>query len=168
MTEWKLVAASGRDQLSGKFIQQTTNRSGATVICTDLVIRGAFWPRLKLQSNEYVEPVLDYSVALPQVVFEWGAVDELISELGEWLDSPKKISIELCQKAQGDQSFIISFGAIEELISSVQKPACTILYSGTVFNRGKWSFVVDQSCIRIFHEELRTAFNSLSSREEAR
>jgi hypothetical protein len=56
-----------------------------------------------------------------------------------------------------------ALGVREDLICSLKMPACTISYCSNSFEVGKWHFVVDQSCIRIFREELRAALDSLYS-----
>ncbi len=160
MTNWNLNAASGRDHLVGNFLSSTESRSGLTVLDTEIIIKGVFWPRR--EENELDDLTPDYEVLLSQVQFDWRAVDELIVQMDEWLEHPKEISIDLCAKDQGDQSFILSFGQSNRLISSIQKPACSITYVGTVFARGEWLFVVDQSCIRNFRDELRLSFNEIS------
>jgi hypothetical protein len=160
MTKWNLSAASGRDHLVGSFRSSTENRSGLTVLDTRIVIKGEFWPRSEKAKGD--DPVHDYEVLLSQVQFDWRAVDELIHQMDEWLDLPKEISIDLCAKDRDDQSFVLSFGRSSERISSIQRPACSVIYRGTVFVRGEWLFVVDQSCIRNFRDELRLSLNETS------
>src|SRR5262249_12786987 len=160
MTQWNLSAASGRDHLVGGFLSSTENRSGLTVLDTRIVIKGALWPRSEREQVD--DPVHDYEVLLSQVQFDWRAVDELIHQMDEWLEHPKEISIDLCEKDRGDQTFVLSFGRSSERISSIQRPACSIMYCGTAFVRGEWLFVVDQSCIRNFRDELRLSLNETS------
>ena len=157
MTKWSLSAASGRDHLVGHFLSSTENRSGLTVLDTRIIIKGVFWPRSEKSKLDNLAP--DYEVVLSQVQFDWRAVDELIVQMDEWLEHPKEISIDLCAKDRGDQSFILLFGQSSKLISSIQRPACSITYVGTVFAQGEWLFVVDQSCIRNFRDELRLSLN---------
>lgn len=161
MAQWNLSAASGRDSLSGDFRWQTLSKYGTLVLCTEVALKGMFWP--PLDKAEASDVMLDYSVFLPQVIWDWKAVDELIVEMDEWLESPKEISVDLCARNIGSQSFRVSFGLSDRLISSIQKPACSIVYVGTVFRHGEWSFIVDQSCIRIFRDELRRSLNLMSS-----
>jgi hypothetical protein len=160
MTKWNLSAASGRDHLVGNFLSSTQNRSGLTVLNTRILIGGVFWPRPEKEDLDGLTP--DYEVLLSQVQFDWRAVDELVVRMDEWLESPKEISIDLCAKDRGDQSFVLSFGSSNRLISSIQKPVCSITYIGTAFAHGEWLFVVDQSCIRNFRDELRLSLNETS------
>lgn len=160
MTKWTLNAASGRDRLIGHFLSSIENRSGLTVLDTRISIKGVFWPRSEKNKVDDLAP--DYEVVLSQVQVDWRAVDQLIVQMDEWLDHPKEISIDLCAKDRGDQSLVLSFGQTSKLISSIQRPACSITYSGTVFARGEWLFVVDQSCIRNFRDELRLSLNETS------
>lgn len=160
MAQWSLSAASGRDVLSGDFRRQTLSKSGSIVLWTEITLKGMFWPLLDIAAA--TDLMLDYSVLLPQIICTWKTVGELIVEMDEWLEHPKKISIDLCAGIEG-QSLLISFGPSDRLISSMQTSTCSIVYAGTVFRRGEWSFVVDQSFIRIFRDELRRSLDFMSS-----
>ena len=76
---------------------------------------------------------------------------------------PKPISLQLAKCRTTFHRLTISLGVREDLICSLEMPACTISYSSNSLEVGKWHFVVDQSCIRIFREELRAALDSLYS-----
>jgi hypothetical protein len=159
MAQWCLPDSSGRDRLIGEFRDIYKGPDGQAILCVAISISGEFW-RLPISDPQLAD---DYKVCLPQVLCNWQAVDELILELGEWLDRPKPIKIDLASKIRGHQTFSIEFSKTHRLITTGEKPACTVTYSGTNFLQGVWSFVVDQSCIRIFHDELRAAFRDVTA-----
>lgn len=163
MVRWSLPSTSGRDQLMGEFKSLAKDRHGGTVFVTDLRISGLFWPRLQIGASSAL--TADYDVSLPQVLVDWRALDDLIVALGAWLEQPRPISIELCPAPAKDQSLVRSVGDVAGLITAADKPGCRIRYTGTVFRGGDWAFVVDQSCIRIFYDDLCAARAIIESQE---
>ena len=162
--EWKLVANSGREQLFGSFLKQGANEDGLELILANVSVVGDFWldpPFAKDVGSSGLESV--FSVSLPHVVLRKDRIENLLDELEQWLLKPKPISLELAKCRTTYQSLTISLGVREDLICSLERPACTISYCSNSFEVGKWRFVVDQSCIRIFHEGLRASLDSLYS-----
>ena len=158
MRAWHLPAASGRNRLSGAFEEQWTDEHGSTVLKASIQLEGQFWPR----SKEYKEKnlLVDFSVALPQVLLRKESVELLISHLERWLNERKEISIELGDCERNDQSFHVSFVDSSGSKSTLEKTTCTIHYSGGVFAHGEWSFVVDHTCIDIFLRELQASLET--------
>jgi hypothetical protein len=162
--EWKLVANSGREQFCGSFIKRGSNEDGLDLVLANVSVIGEFWldpPFANDGGSSGLETV--FSVSLPHAVLRKDRIEKLLDELEQWLLKPKPISLELAKCRTTYQSLVISLGVREDLISSLERPACTISYSSNSFEVGKWHFVVDQSCIRIFHDELRASFDSLYS-----
>ncbi|KRR26383.1 hypothetical protein CQ14_02475 [Bradyrhizobium lablabi] len=161
---WKLVANSGREQFCGAFIKRGSNEDGLELILAKVSLVGEFWldpPFANDVGSSSLESV--FSVSLPHLVLRKDRIETLLDELQQWLLKPKPISLELAKCRTTYQSLTISLGVREDLICSLERPACTISYCSNSFEVGKWHFVVDQSCIRIFHEELRAALDSLYS-----
>jgi hypothetical protein len=153
---WALRSSSGREEFSGVVTREALDSQGAGLLLANLSLIGRFWPQPPFDA---VEPASDelltaYSVVLPNVILARNLVEHLISELTEWLVQPKEIAVELSDVRKTYQSIRISFGEREVLICSLEKPVCTITYASNSFEVGKWHFVVDQSCIRLFLEEL--------------
>lgn len=73
----------------------------------------------------------------------------------------KKIpfSINVCGEHQ-EQRLIFSITETDKK-SVLEKPNFSITYMGIYFDHGSWSFGVDQSCIRIFYEELFAAVEGI-------
>jgi hypothetical protein len=160
--EWELVANSGREQFFGAFLKRGSNEDGLELILANVSVVGDFWlnpPFANDVGSSGLESV--FSVSLPHVVFRKDRIENLLDELEQWLLKPKPISLELAKCRTTYQSLTISLGVREDLICSLERPACTISYCSNSFEVGKWHFVVDQSCIRIFHEELRAALDRL-------
>ena len=163
-SEWKLVANSGRQQFFGSFLKRGSNEDGLELILANVSVVGDFWldpPFANDVGSSGLESV--FSVSLPHVVLRKDRIEVLLDELEQWLLKPKPISLELGKCRTTYQSLTISLGVREDLICSLEMPACTISYCSNSFEVGRWHFVVDQSCIRIFHEELRASLDSLYS-----
>jgi hypothetical protein len=160
--QWNLVASSGRERLGGSFVGHASDEDGLDLVLASLSVVGRFWrspPFEDEAENSSERLVTVFSVMLPQVLLRRDRIEYLISELAEWLKKPKEISVELSKSKSVYQSLAISLGIREDLICSLDRPACTIAYSANSFEIGKWKFIVDQSCIRIFFEELRTSLD---------
>ena len=163
-SEWKLVANSGREQFFGSFLKRGSNEDGLELILANVSVAGDFWldpPFANDVGSSGLESV--FSVSRSHVVLRKDRIENLLDELEQWLLKPKPISLELAKCRTTFHSLTISLGVREDLICSLEMPACTISYSSNSFEVGKWHFVVDQSCIRIFREELRAALDSLYS-----
>lgn len=160
MRSWHLNSASGRSHLSGVFEQEWTNEAGSTLLLSRIQMEGLFWPRSKEHKEK--NPVVDYSVVLPQVLLRKESFELLIRDLEEWLDEPREIAIELGNCEGNDQSFHISFAVSADSTSVLERPVCTIDYAGGIFAHGQWSFVVDQTCIGIFLRELQASLHKLN------
>ncbi|MES2535083.1 MAG: hypothetical protein V4632_04335 [Pseudomonadota bacterium] len=153
MNEWNLNASSGRENVHGCLVGQF-NSAGRQLLRLEITITGSFWRRDT--PIGVAETVNDFSVKLPQVISRKDNIDFLILELSDWLKNPKEVSVDLASNCNNDQSFRLSLGVRDDLISSVDRPACTINYTGTAFKYGEWCFVIDQSCVRNWYDELKS------------
>lgn len=158
---WHLPASSGRNELSGEFFAQRLDDSGRHVVFSRIELKGAFWPRFSNDPGSKETP--DYSVTLHQVVLRREQLDLLIRRLAEWMRAPLALSVEVAKTTGNDQSFEISIGQVDGLMSTADRPACTVRYSSGAFAHGTWSFIVDQSCIKVFLDELTDSLEVLSS-----
>lgn len=157
---WHLPAASGRNELSGEFFAQRTDESGTQVVFSRIEMKGVFWPRFSNDPGS--KETQDYSVTLHQVMLRRERLDLLIGRLTEWVRAPLEISVELAKAPGSDQGLEISFGQIQGLMSTKDRPACTVRYSSGAFALGTWSFIVDQSCINVLLGELTRSIQLLS------
>jgi hypothetical protein len=98
-------------------------------------------------------------VSLPQVVISRRRVEELADGLVKWLESPTQIVVDLCHDTK-NQDLVVSLTHSEPQ-TIPGKAKFELQYSTVAFVSGRWSFGVDQSCIRIFSDELRLSLEDL-------
>jgi hypothetical protein len=162
--QWNLFSSSGRESFSGSFVDNGRDEDGLDLILAKVSITGNFWPEPPFVSTvqRSGERLLEvFAVALPQVVLRRDRIELLLLEMAEWLHKPKEISIDLSSSRTIRNHLAIGFGTRRDLISSLDKPACTISYSANSFENGTWHFIVDQSCIRMFFEQVTEARDRL-------
>lgn len=94
-----------------------------------------------------------------QFVLSESALHDLTAQPDEWLARPKEIEIELTDVKH--LGFSISFRPEKGIISRIDRPACTIICACKGLPRLEVKFVVDQSCIRLFRDELAAALEQL-------
>jgi hypothetical protein len=102
----------------------------------------------------------DFTVTLSQVVITRQQIEELIEELDHWLDSPTEMSKSLRPPGPNEQDLKFSL-KLRKSQTNLGHAGFEVEYSGVAFTAGKWSFSVDQSCIRIFVSELRSSLGTL-------
>lgn len=157
--QWNLFASSARERLSGRFLRQEED-GGSLLILSTICISGQFWiPRPFADPRTSNDVSEAFSVILPQIILRKSLVENLIIELTKWLVIPREFYLNLSGNTH--QIFTICFEVTDKLISSIEKPACTITYAGGTFKVGKWSFIVDQSCVRTLREELTAAMQAI-------
>jgi hypothetical protein len=130
-------------------------------VLVKLSITGNFWPRDDLASGSLgdARSILDFSVQLPQVVIAERSLYEFARDLTDWLDTPSHVEADL--SFDKSQSLSVSLGIRDELLSKIDRPACTIAYSSERMLRGEWVFIVDQSCIQLFRNDLDELLSKL-------
>ena len=139
---WTMPAASGRTWIRCAVVSYSPE-IGALVVGFET--SGEFWPRGS--SDRSGSTVTDFQVALPQVVLGLASLKSLRERLVEWQVNPSSFALELGVGRKGDQRITCAIGRDENLIYSVDKPAFTMTYGCGSAMQGRWSFVVDQSCI---------------------
>jgi hypothetical protein len=164
MHKWHLPASSGREEFSGVFQRVEVNYDQLKVILGDVRVSGSLWERHKEFSSASL--VSDFSVSIDQMMFPVDGVEALIKGLGEWLlleeQNPESASLEmgfaLTSERYPGQRLRLDIDKRRDVITSIGQHACTIRYAGGAFVDSEWIFVIDQSCVRIFYEEIRDAF----------
>ncbi|WP_316176027.1 MULTISPECIES: hypothetical protein [unclassified Bradyrhizobium] len=154
--QWVLPSSSGRERFCGSFIRSGRSSDGPDVLLTRIALLGEFWPQPPFdkeagRADWETEP--QFCLSFPKVIIRRDRIDCLRDQLQEWFADYRAISVNLSKITSVDASIEISIGVNDRLISSAMQPAFTFSY--------KWrsiaveeSFVVDQSCIRIFCEGL--------------
>jgi hypothetical protein len=146
---WSMPAASGRARFGCTFVAHS--KATGALVCR-VEASGEFWPRGDIDRS--ADTVTDFHVTLPQVLMDLVALKLLRERLVEWQVNPSSFALELGVSGNGDQRIAFTIGRDESLIYSVDKPACTLTYACGSAMEGRWSFVVDQSCIRLCAEAL--------------
>ena len=141
---WSMSASSGRARIACTFV--ACSQKPSVLIC-GVEACGEFWPRG--HSDHSAGTVIDFDVKLPQVVISLDSLKALRERLVEWQVNPSSFALELGASEKSDQRITFAIGRDENLIYSVEKPACTLTYACGSAMQGRWSFVVDQSCIRL-------------------
>jgi hypothetical protein len=157
---WTLPSSDGWNQVSGRALRRWTGSSGETLFLFDIAIGGRFWQR---DADDMGELRDDFKCSLPQVIISQNGLRGLLDALDNWLSAPKPIRVGLCER--GAQQLWISFDVSEDFICSIDRPVCEIRYAAERMPEGRWNFVVDQSCIRLLHDDLIRvlhAFNGAS------
>ncbi len=151
--EFELSDNSGRDQMQGVFLDAWQDeRDQEIYFHVALKLRGRFFARSPKSSSHIVD---EYDFALPQMVWQYQSVKGLVSDLEAWEVEPREINRNL--SGANDPLFEIWIGKSDKLISSLQKPACVLRFSGASVTGLNIGFVTDQSCLRIFRETLSEA-----------
>ena len=156
--QWNIYSSDGRTSLGGNFQRAWRDQNGSELILVELSVAGLWIDRSKKKIS-FTDLQKDFTVTFPQVIVHRQKVEELTDDLAKWVDSPIEILQDLCGDAK-DQSLKFYLGppAPQERL---EKTIFEVQYSGTAFESGKWSFGTDQSCIRIFVDELRLALEKL-------
>lgn len=154
---WSMPSASGRARISCAFVGYS--QEPGTLLC-EVETSGEFWPRGHDDRNGGTVP--DFYVKLPQVLINIDSLKSLRERLVEWQVNPSAFTLEL-GAAKGDQRIMFAIGQDQNLIYSVSKPACTLTYACGSAMQGRWSFVVDQSCIRLGAEGIGEFLRSIES-----
>jgi hypothetical protein len=157
--QWGIMSSSGREHFGATFLSAAESAE-ATLLLTSAFIEGSFWPPQEFEDESAGAArslSLDYHVALPQLVLDRIKLEEWTDELESWLSTPKEISLGL----SGDrhQIFDISIGVRPDTICSIDRPVFSLSHASRSFAIGRWSFVIDQSCVRCLLEGLHQALS---------
>jgi len=153
--KWHIRSSSGRNYVSVEFRDRRHDEDGNTLVVASVEIHGLFWPRL---GEEFEGDVVeDFSVVLHQVVFRREKLDDFLRQIDAWCRQPFPISLDLALGPRNDQSLRISIQEDKGFVSTAARPVCAIEYCSGTFQSGRWSFVVDRSCIGVLADELSDA-----------
>ena len=115
----------------------------------DLAIQG------RLSEAELVE---DVAFRLEQFVLDPVALEELVWTLDAWLSNRNGFSHRFA--GLDDQQLIVGVSNDSEFISSIDKPVCSIEFDYGSVHYWKSSFVVDETCIKQFRDQLFAILSS--------
>lgn len=149
MTSWSIVSASGRMRFE---LSAPTAQVGPAASLCSVKIESDFWQR----DRDFTKAAgfRDFDVCLYQVLIDPEAFGVLRNRLAAWLTTAAEFECPLGTHSPSDPGLIVALGKAPDLIYSASKPACTITYKNAPAMAAKWSFVVDQSCVRACIESL--------------
>lgn len=154
---WSIASSSGwmRLILSAPMAQVRL----AAVPCS-VKLESDFWQR----DRDAQQPKLtrDFDVRLHQVLIEPQSFGILRNKLDVWLTTAAEFEFQLGTHSPSDPLLIVSLGMVPDLICTHGKTACTFNYKSAPNMDAKWSFVVDQSCVRACIESLDRFIHDLA------
>jgi len=151
--QWNLYSSDGRTSLGGT-IKREVRIDGEELLLTEISIKGS-WPDRSDTKLSFMQLSDDFHVLLSQVLLHKHFVQQLIYQLAAYLESSIPGTVDT-SSAVNDQRLNLYIGPPRSA-GILTPPLLEFRYSGIGFDTGLWSFPVDQSCIRIFFEELSTA-----------
>ncbi len=151
---WELGSTSGWAEVLCHVGRVPTDpqRSGCVACRFELTAR--YWDREKWGLENPPEAVLvdDAVICLPQVIVPVASFRVLARTLGDWLKKPFAIhDLALCAD---EQRMRISFDKADDLISSIDRPVCTLEYMTRRYSQ-TLRFVTDETCIWRMHTGLQ-------------
>ena len=146
-----LASSSSREQLAAEVTDVAEHSYSGLAYLVEIVLTGDSWLAYPFDNKDY-DLESDFRVRLSQVAISRPALESLCDRLRVWLKNPQEIDVSLA--ADHTQVFDVRFGPRDEYINEVGKPVCTITYSHGSMKNAEWSFVVDQSCIRLLKSDL--------------
>ena len=158
---WEMPASCGRVRINCALVARSECANGA-LVCR-IEVNGEFWPRGVVRQT--IETTEDFYVVLPQVLIEFASLKALRERLVEWHVNPSSFSIELGALHGEGQQITFAIGQDDGLIYSVGKPACMLTYACGSAMKGRWAFVVDQSCSRLCAESIDAFMQSFDDRD---
>ena len=150
-----MPSSSGRMNFRCSLLRHSA-RTRAMVCAIE--ITGEFFARGTTKTSGEIVP--DFKVVLSQVLIDRQAVRVLRDRLLEWHTNPASFEIELGTSQEGDQHLSLALAEDPRLLYEVHKPACIITYGSPSAMQGRWSFLVDQSCVQTCAEELRALLSA--------
>ncbi|MEM6484648.1 MAG: hypothetical protein AAF662_06660 [Pseudomonadota bacterium] len=127
------------------------------VLIGSLRSEGDFWP----QQSDITDKTRTYLLQLENVHFHPGAIQLLIDDLERWLTAPQKIQRHVSTARSGVQIDLVFFDD-SSVSQSSDKPWFKLHFSGMDLADAEIVYIVDQSCIQLFCQDLKTAINALS------
>lgn len=146
---WSMPASNGRARIECALIGRS-EKTDALICVIEIV--SEFWARGRIEMGG--NTTNDFRISLSQVLVDLSSLKSLRERLIEWQVNPSDFRLQLGAQGDGDQRLSLSIGHDENLIYAAGKPACIFTYESGSSMQGRWSFVVDQSCIRACAEEL--------------
>lgn len=130
-------------------------RGGDDEVLLRITARGQFWDRSDALDADTADLVEDFEMHLFQARVARAGILKLVNALGDWSENPRQMDIDLWSESL--PRVAISIGSSDRFISSATKPVFALRYDDSRVE-ATFSFVVDQSCLKQFLDELRLGF----------
>lgn len=160
MSTWQLPSNDGRD-VSSWIVRSVLVSKRRRYLNTEVVLTGRHLDRAKWTQGEYAL-AKEYSINLAQVLLSVTELKELARALDRWLRTPIRdlasTHLELSADLGGvdGQQFSLAFAPGYGDAATADHPMCHIAYRGASV-AGECSYMVDQSCIRLFVDGMKEA-----------
>ncbi|WP_312236044.1 hypothetical protein [Stenotrophomonas sp.] len=138
---WSLPSNRGMESLECEVVGSTDRE----MVCRFTLV-GEYWNREPEAKREATE---DFRVVLPQVIVARDALGGLRQSLVDWLEDNGSFSCALQPTDGGGQVLEVSLGDHPRLVRSTQKEVFTFSYFSGLVMTTSFSFMVDQSCVRM-------------------
>ena len=165
--EWAISSSSGRERFSCRSVLKKDLGQGGMLIKCSVCISGDFWP---LENSPIAgDLTLDFKVNLPQILILKSKFHQFLAILEKWLEEwPTKLpeggaefSFDITDGSAVGQKMCIFLGRVPGVVHDRGKTSFTVEYDSRRSMCGKWSFVVDQSCIGEAVDGLRGFLSAL-------
>lgn len=117
---------------------------------------GMFWP----QTPDSADLSKKYDVMIEDVHFNLESLTRLRDDLEQWLEESSSVQRRITADRTDDQ-IEVAFLEESELLSSAHKPCFQLHISGVGMSKLVINYLVDGSCIRMFHSDLSRALEDV-------
>ncbi|HEL4111662.1 TPA: hypothetical protein UM343_001804 [Stenotrophomonas maltophilia] len=138
---WSLPSNRGMENLECEVVEST----GREMVCRFTLV-GEYWNRAPEGGREATE---DFRVVLPQVIVARDALEGLRQSFIDWLDDGGSFSRALQPADGGGQVLEVGLGDDPRFVRSTNKAVFTFSYFSGLVMTASFSFMVDQSCVRM-------------------
>lgn len=152
---WCIPANSGWSKAS--FEDAVCHATGEIEFVVRLT--GKFWYRAGT-GQAASELVDDFEIVLPSVLIPKLACEQLLDHLNTWLR--KRSAFVMSLASAPDQKLQVQISQRDDLITSVDRPALTVLYDAPSC-RLEIFFVVDQTCVEQARSQLQRVMTEFTN-----
>lgn len=143
---WSLPSNRGMELLECEVV----GNADRDMVCRFTIV-GEYWSRGQKGTRDVVE---DFRVVLPQVIVAREALGALAQAFADWMKEERSFSCVLQSADRAGQAIEVSLGEDPRFVRSTHKAVFNFSYCSGLVMASRFSFVVDQSCVRTAMEGL--------------